>query len=619
MVFPKANKVRFLCILIIVAIFSSVFWLVQPVSADGPPPDYTCRECHGDNQQKMTLPSGETLPLLVPLETLENSAHGTNAEAPLLCTNCHTGKVRYQYPHQPNPARTRRGFTQAASEVCQDCHYPHNPLHTGQQPDTASPTSAKTSLPTCVDCHGSHQIDNISNVLDSMPIACVACHTDHTPAWAAEFIASRPGLGEAAEGYVGSNRCFGCHEEKYFSWRETLHARMIQDPSADPTAIVGDFNQNDPDLTFDRSDVVYTIGSRWKQRYLTQAENGDFYILPAQWNVETGEWVPYNPDTWREQEWRRSCGSCHVTGLNTETWGFVEFGIGCESCHGPGADHAANPEKVKPFNQVDDQVCGACHSRGTSPDGFAFPATYRPGDTLTDHFTFTTEEDNFWPDGSARKNHQQYMDWQLGSRMAQAESTNCVTCHAVHDSGAAQGQLRISLNELCLQCHNDRRGIIKHIPFHNKAITEHEFVCSDCHMPKLATSAVQYDIHNHSFLQPNPQASLDNGGVAVMPNACNTCHTGLSEGPQWAADTIAYVTAEATPGPAAFFQPGPTPTSPPPPTPLPSVGQRANVEQFQVETGRGLRNAIFVILGLIVLGIIYLVYRFIRARRTSHA
>ena len=607
----KIRRLSALTGLIIFAIVNSVARDVEPAYADDPLPDVACRRCHSETERQFTLPSGESISLLVSPEAVNNSPHSSTNDSPVICTDCHSGKVRYQYPHQPNPAQTRREFSRAVSENCQDCHYPHNPYHPEEEPGA--------DLPVCVDCHGSHQIDYVDDILNSMPQACVRCHTDQTPEWAAAFFTPRPGLGEPAEGYAGSDRCGGCHEDIYLTWRETLHAKIIQDPAADSSAIVGRFSQFDLNLTFTDRDVVYTIGSRWKQQYLTQDEAGDFYILPAQWNVQTGEWEVYNTDTWQETEWRQACGACHVTGLNTETWGFEEIGIGCEACHGPGADHASNPEKVKPFKAADDQVCGACHSRGISPEGHPFPATYRPGDTLTDHFTFTTDEANLWPDGSAKRNHQQYMDWQLGSRMAQANSVNCVTCHAVHDSGAARGQLREPLNELCLQCHNDRRAIINHIPFHNKAITEREFFCSDCHMPQMATSAVPYDIHNHSFLQPDPQGSLDHGGLDAMPNACNTCHTDFGEDPQWAAETIAYVKSSANSSSTSFFGPGPTPTSPPPPTPIPSVGQSADVEQIRVETGRSLRSAFFAILGLIALGIIFLIYRSVRARRSSHA
>ncbi len=605
---PKASILLFS--LLALAILGVGLFQVEFTYADGPPDDYACRGCHGDNQHELPLSSEETLSLQVSLGALNNSPHNLNLDTPVLCLDCHRSRIHYQYPHQPLAAQTRRDFKQSVSEQCRDCHYPHSPLHAPDQPDPESPV--------CVDCHGSHEMDYSDNVLNSMPAACVACHTEQTPEWAADFIDPRLGMGQAAEGYVGSDRCGGCHEEKYFTWRDTLHAKMIQDPTVDLDAVVGDFNLLDPDRTFELDDVVYTIGSRWKQRYLTQDENDNFYILPAQWNVESGEWVAYNPDTWQETEWRQSCGSCHVTGLDTDTWGFTEFGIGCESCHGPGAGHADDPENVKLFAEVDDQVCGACHSRGVSPNGHTFPATYRPGDTLTDHFTFTTDPNNVWPNGSAKMNHQQYMDWQLGSNMEMSVDTNCATCHAVHDNGIGPTQLVTPLNDLCLECHTDKKAIIKHVPYHDKAIAKHDFTCADCHLPKMGTSAVPLDIRNHTFKEPNPQASIDHGGVEVMLNACNTCHTSFSEDPQWAADTIAYAGAVSTPGPEAVFGPGPTPTSPPPPTPVPAAGQAPVVEKFQVETGRWIRYTFFIIVGLAVIGVGYLIYRSLKSRRVAN-
>ena len=302
-----------------------------------------------------------------------------------------------------------------------------------------------------------------------------------------------------------------------------------------------------------------------------------------------------------------------MTGLNTEQWSFTEFSVGCESCHGPSAAHAADPKNVKPYTEVDDQVCGACHSRGTSPEGFAFPATYRPGDTLTDHFTFTTTAEALWPDGSAKLNHQQYMDWNLGSEKAKSGKVTCTTCHTVHDVGLAKGQLQEPLDELCLGCHNEQKALVKHTPFHEEAMTQRQFFCTDCHMPLMATSAVSYDIHSHSFLQPNPQGSIDHGGVENMPNACNQCHSDAGETPDWAVQTISYAQAQAKPSASSFFGPGPTPTSPPPPTPMAAVGQP--VVKAQVETGRWIRISLIVSFWVVVLLVTAWVYYKIRARR----
>jgi predicted CXXCH cytochrome family protein len=590
------------------------------------PSDLQCRDCHEDKTDVLALPSGETLPLGVELPVLDGSPHSSVAVNPVPCTGCHQNETRYRYPHLENPAASLRDFALAVSANCQACHYPHNPYH--------SPESAEAPLdytpPACVDCHGSHEIVRVEQIAENMPANCVACHTDQTVAWAQELVPARSGFGAGAEGYAGSTRCLGCHEEQFATWKETLHARLVQDPAQYPAAVVGDFGVEDPVRTFALGDVAYTIGSRWKQVYLTRTVSDTFHILPAQWNVAEATWEPYetddrqpyHPEELQASDWRQECGTCHVTGLETASWTFNEFGIGCEGCHGPGAAHAADPENVAPFAEVDDQVCGACHSRGETADGHPFPATYKPGDVLADHFTVTARGDALWPDGSARWNHQQYMDWGLDSKMATSGDVNCTTCHAVHSAGVTPGQLHKPANELCLACHTQQKALVSHTPFHEKAIYEkglkgEEFRCIDCHMPKLASSANDFDLRNHTFLQPDPQASVDHGGIAVMPNACNQCHLDISEGPDWAAQTVAFARAQATPVPGAFYGPGPTPTSPPPPTPMASVGQP--VVKAQVETGQWIRWTLIglaAVAGLLLIA--WLFYR-LRTRRTRHA
>ena len=169
------------------------------------------------------------------------------------------------------------------------------------------------------------------------------------------------------------------------------------------------------------------------------------------------------------------------------------------------------------------------------------------------------------------------------------------------------------MNALCLSCHSEQHALVSHTPFHEKAIKQRDFQCIDCHMPKLASGAQPFDLHNHSLLQPNPEASVMHGGLAAMPNACNTCHTDRAETPQWAAQMISYAETQATPSASKFFGPGPTPTSPPPPTPIASVGEPATFEL--TPPGWWLRYLAFGVVGLIVVwGLIALV-RMVRSRR----
>ena len=584
---------------------------VSPLPTPAGQVDAACRGCHGEKTDLLTLPSGETLPLGVDLAALDASPHSVRHDESLPCTSCHINDTNYRYPHLDNPAQNAHEYAAATSQSCTGCHYPHLPFHEAVDQSTATP-------PTCADCHGSHDIAPVEAMWSTMPDKCVQCHTDQSRAWVADFLTPRPGIGEGAAGYGGSLRCAGCHEDNYFTWRDTLHAHIIQDPKANPEAVIGDFRVPYPERPFELEDVSYTIGSRWKQVYMTRTVSNTFEILPAQWDVRAEAWAPYHSEDGQNLDWAEACSGCHVTGLDVATGTFTEFGVGCESCHGPAAAHAADPENVAPYVTVDAQVCGACHSRGVSNDGrHAFPTTYQPGDTLAEHFNFATDATAVWPDGSARLNHQQYMDWQLGSSMALAPDMSCATCHAVHGAGVDPGQLKDTSNELCLSCHGDQAALVRHTPFHEVAMAERDFLCTDCHMPLMATSSDHFDIHNHSLLQPNPQGTIDHGGLTTMPNACNNCHNRPGEDPAWAVQTIAFAQEQAPPVAGGFFGPGPTPTSPPPPTPMAAAGQ-APIVPDPAETGEWVRIGFFVLIGLVLFLFSAWLFYWVQARRNHY-
>lgn len=572
--------------------------------AQSPLPDLPCRRCHVDLDEELTLPSGQTISLEISIAALNGSPHSYLSQTPVYCTGCHTNKD-YSYPHPTIPAETHREYTQWISQSCDNCHYPHSPLHPTDGPQEV--------MPSCVDCHGSHDMAPAEQIGLEMPANCVGCHTDRPLQWAASLIGPRAGFGEGADAYIGSDRCLGCHEDLYSHWQETLHANTIHDVGINREAVLGDFGQEHPALTFDLNAVDYTLGQRWKQLYLAvDEESGQIEILPAKWIVATGEWDSY-VDEAAQADWLTECSACHVTGLDTETWTFEEFGVGCERCHGAGEAHAANPEQVEMFAAVDDQVCGSCHGPGESPEGHPFPAGYEPGDTLSDHFRFTEDEAFFWPDGSAKVNAMQYVDWMRGNAMQISQQVNCVTCHATHEVGQAQGQLREPLNTLCVNCHGDKEALVLHTPFHRVASERRDFVCTDCHMPKMATSAVDFDIHSHTFHHPNVDASLDYG-LEAMPNACNLCHTDMDAA--WASNTLTYVAAVTTPAPAAIFGPGPTPTPPPPPTPIPSAGEPPAEVQTPADTW--VRYAFLSLLALSLLGVVYAFIRILQSREPAN-
>ena len=380
--------------------------------------------------------------------------------------------------------------------------------------------------------------------------------------------------------YVGSKRCGECHDRIYHTWKGTKHPYKITETNE--KTVVGDFvTKNTLEVKDKRDDqkkivakmytrnskyyvstfadknemeefeIIYNIGGVWKQRYLTKFPNGELHILPAQWNVKTREWVDYHglkghtPGDgayWNDSKrnWQKNCAKCHVTGFKANlkngkynsTW--VDGGAGCEACHGPGSHHVnvETPEKpdtiFNPGKLHDDRranmVCGSCHSRGKSLDGkYGYPDTYKVGDELTFHYnqvTFEKDKKRFWPDGSSKSHHQQFIDFQKSMKFS--KGVKCWACHDPHKSSVGNSSsLRLTGNLLCQSCH----GIIP-----GKANLSHNLHdhgnCIACHMPKTAKSATPGDISSHTFFAIPPTATkkLGEGDVKKQVNSCSLCH-----------------------------------------------------------------------------------------------
>ncbi|MBI5876091.1 MAG: cytochrome c3 family protein [Chloroflexi bacterium] len=247
------------------------------VEAQGPKPltDTECLGCHGNQDASVTLPSGEPLSLFVNGPKFAQSVHGQKS---VKCVDCHTDIT--SFPHPPMYSRTRRDVTllkytqcrkchegnysksldgvhskaiaagdqQAA--VCTDCHGAHEvtkpnqprariPQTCAQCHSTIYDDYAKTvhgaallddsnpDVPTCVDCHGIHNINDPTTVAFRLksPELCARCHTDDKIMWkykistnvlntyVADFHGTTVELFEKQSPDAATNKpvCFDCH------------------------------------------------------------------------------------------------------------------------------------------------------------------------------------------------------------------------------------------------------------------------------------------------------------------------------------------------------------------------------------------------------------------------
>jgi hypothetical protein len=348
--------------------------------------------------------------------------------------------------------------------------------------------------------------------------------------------------------FVGSETCKKCHERTFLEWKTSLHSRMMRDVKLDPLANIGDFESPDNIRTFSKEDIAFTLGSQWKQQYLKR-EGKDLIVLPAQYNITTGQWKAYLPDKPNKRLWFNECSGCHATGVDPEKKTFVEMGVGCEACHGPGGNHVEavpgyeiptiiQARRLTPAQAA--QICGSCHTRGRDKTGkYAYPVDYQihKGEANMRLFFKEARPDNgdeseyFWPSGESKYSNQQYLDWKQ-SQHAKV-GVVCVSCHNVHrasstlvstgDGGgpgfldAIISKTRLFEDRLCKSCHTtiQYRSVHKIHTFGS---------CVACHMPKVATIGEAGDSHSHTFSFMYPQASLKEGGVDKQPNACSSCH-----------------------------------------------------------------------------------------------
>ncbi len=201
------------------------------------PTNAFCLGCHGKPGMLKSMPNGDTLSLTIDEQSFK---HGVHNEENVACVDCHTNITAF--PHPALDATSDRAVTlqfytscknchaeqynkvldsvhqkalaggNTNAAVCTDCHNPHQQTRitdkqTGELlpearlkiPQTcarchsaiydtyknsvhgaALTTAGNKDVPTCIDCHGVHNIQNPTEAgfRNDVPLLCAKCHTD---------------------------------------------------------------------------------------------------------------------------------------------------------------------------------------------------------------------------------------------------------------------------------------------------------------------------------------------------------------------------------------------------------------------------------------------------------
>ncbi len=328
--------------------------------------------------------------------------------------------------------------------------------------------------------------------------------------------------GQALPAFVGSPVCSTCHAGTYEDFIKTGHpyklnkASEARIPGYYPYTVIPGVPDLAP-INGDWDNVSYVIGGhRWKARFI-DLQGYIITGLAVQYNFETEEWVAYHSsDSLGTKKY--DCGTCHTTNYKPEgnqdglpglvgTWD--AGGIQCEECHGNGSFHVKDPYNVQMTIDRSSNACGQCHVRGTP---YMIPAS-----------------------GDFVKHHEQYNEI-VGSKHGPID---CVECHDPHKTlHPSEPNREDAIRQQCESCHFDQA-----LAYRNSEIDDHpdnDVECIDCHMPRLAKSAVGQtdildgDVRTHVFTV-NTEADAEqfytigsnkfSNPYLTLNYMCKSCHS----------------------------------------------------------------------------------------------
>lgn len=168
------------------------------------PSNESCLACHA--QQNLVLPLGDENQVLVSIDAsgFQQSAHG---QEQVSCTTCHSDITGYPHPeYNKNSLRELNvALYTATRDACQTCHSEQaNKSFTGVHEVTLE--AGNNNAAVCADCHNPHYLEAAAS-RGEVPDVCARCHSDI----AAQYQKSVHGAALRLEQNPDVPTCIGCH------------------------------------------------------------------------------------------------------------------------------------------------------------------------------------------------------------------------------------------------------------------------------------------------------------------------------------------------------------------------------------------------------------------------
>jgi len=127
----------------------------------------TCQQCHGEQYQKV-------------LDSVHQTALAAGNTNAAVCTDCHNPHTQTRLTDKA----TGKLLPDAKRDIPEKCARCHSKIYDAYKTSVhgAALTEGNTDVPTCIDCHGVHNIQNptTNTFRNSTPFLCAKCHTDES-------------------------------------------------------------------------------------------------------------------------------------------------------------------------------------------------------------------------------------------------------------------------------------------------------------------------------------------------------------------------------------------------------------------------------------------------------
>lgn len=251
-----------------------------------------------------------------------------------------------------------------------------------------------------------------------------------------------------------------------------------------------------------------------------------------------------------------TCAGCHdevATALGKTPHGsqlFGKLGVhGCETCHGPGSKHVEDPTVEANQPRIDNKpaaaqtaICRTCHDGGEQFlwDGSRHAQRGLACESCHSVHSFKSPKAQLKAASAAEQCfacHQTVRaeTWKTSHHPIREGKISCADCHNPHGSEAPKMVRAASVNDLCYQCHTEKRG-----PF----LWEHPPVrenCMNCHTPhgsnhlKLQKTSVPYlcqqchsnTRHPGTLYDATTLADQSRASNRIFNRACLDCHAAV--------------------------------------------------------------------------------------------